>query len=256
MFLNCVLDGSCEELATHVAFPGAEPSRKLIPIIAEHSPHLKKLTLNFKFMKTETKVERFKSVIHSLTSLEQLTDLRLENVDEKLRPILLSLIGQACPFLTRLVVTSFSSSRSSIKKEEILALFIGEVALDMVSKQSAQEIASEPEWLQDAQFSRLELPRTSLTPICSTLKELHLCSPGKISASAGAFILRHLPFLQELNIPGTNTSMAVKTFYKQFHFQEKFEKEFEEAVQRRSKSPPQAVPRRSLNSVFSGNLFK
>jgi len=80
VFLDCVLDESFKELVTHVAFPGAEPNHKLIPTIAKHSPLLKKLTLNFKFMKAGTNLERFKSFICSLTSLEHLTDLTLTEV--------------------------------------------------------------------------------------------------------------------------------------------------------------------------------
>lgn len=167
-------------------------------------------------MKEGTKLERFNSFILSLSSLEHLTDLSLNEVDVNLRPTLLSLIGRASPFLSRLVVTSVNPS--SVKKEDILALLIGERAFEMIGK-SSEETDSEPEWLQDAQFARLELPSTSLTPICFTLKELCFDSSGVLSASAGVFILRHLPLLQKLSIPWMNTSMAVKIFYDQFRFQ-------------------------------------
>ena len=120
---------------------------------------------------------------------------------------------------------------------------------------STEEPDSEPIWLQDAQFARLELHRSSLTPICFTLKELYLYSTGNLSTSAGVFILRHLPLLQELSIPGTCTSMAVEMLYDQFQFQKKFEMDFAEALQRHSKVPPQAVLQRSLNSVFPGNFL-
>ena len=250
--LECVLDCNFKKLSTHVAFPGTEPNPKLITVISECSPHLEKLMLTFKLMKAETKLETLKPFILSLKSLEHLTDLKLVEMNENLRPTLLSLIGISCPVLSRLVVKS-AAGAGCITKEEILALLIGERALGMIPKTSEDP---EPECLEDSQFACLELSRTPLTPMCYTLKELRLVSSGELFASAGALILRHLPLLQVLSIPGTTTSMAVKIFHDQFRFQKIFEKDFESASLHHSEgSPPQTVLQPILSSVSSGNFF-
>jgi len=249
-FLDCVLDESFEDLETYIAFPGCEPNEKLIATIAKRSPFLKKLKLDFSVMKKGTKPKILSPLILPLLSLEHLTDLslRLCKFDEKLRPTLLSLIGKSCPLLSRLEV----EIDSVIKKEDVLAICMGELACDMNSGGS-----NECEWLQDDEFSRLKVPEKLLTPVCFTLKELSLYwstfgrvtddgSSDKFSVSyCAVFILRHLPLLEKLHMPFGECCSAIEHLHQQSRSQLKFEK----AALRHYKGPP------NINSKNLGIIF-
>lgn len=50
LFLDCVLDDSIKELKIHFALPEKEASYQLIPIIANRSPLLTKLGIDFNLM--------------------------------------------------------------------------------------------------------------------------------------------------------------------------------------------------------------
>lgn len=238
------MDNSFEELKIHAAFPGAEPNRKLIPIVAKQSPLLKKLKLDFSVMNSETELKKLKYVIRSLKLLKHLTDLSLDlrKVEEELRPTLLSLISKACPLLSRLEV----AGDGDFKNAEILAIFTGKVDDDVVEKTS-EEPTEEP---QGISLERLELSRTSLAPVCFTLKEFRLLSSAEFPASTAAFILRHLPLLEVFHIPGSSPiSTAVKIIHDQFKFPDKCKKE---ELEKSDAGPsPESI---SQCTIFSGNF--
>lgn len=104
VFLSVVLDSHFLKLKTHIAFPGSEPNPKLISVIAENSPLLQKLLLNFKLMKTEN-TGLLKPLMLPLSSLEHLTKLSLCSLNNQIKTTVLSLIGASCPKLTHLDVT-------------------------------------------------------------------------------------------------------------------------------------------------------
>ncbi len=211
-------------------------------------------------MKSRTKLNILKPLILSLKSLEHLTDLSLylsNNLGGNGRPTILSLIGKSCPLLSKLEILD---TDDVFKKEDILALFMGELAADLIDGTDC-----EPEWFQDAQFGRLEVPSTLLSPICLTLRELKLHwyhsdvifdSPSDVefATSTAIFTLRHLQFLQRLSLPRNFTSMAVKNLHEQLRFQEKFEKDCVKALHERRSTPPPSlfVLQRNLNTTLSG----
>ncbi len=239
------MDEGFEELDTHVAFPGCEPDAKLIPTIAKRSPLLKKLELDFSVMKKETKPHLLRSFIFSLGSLQHLTDLSLslQKLDAKMRPTLLSLVGNSCPSLSKLQIYG----DRVFKKKEICAIFLGDLAFDT--------ILEEPSWREDYDFSRVKVPEKMLTPICSTLKEFRLNDNADVSDSSHwelygystIFILRHLPLLEKLSLP-IAVADAIKVLQEQSSSQVKFEKLCEKSIQRRVGSSSQP----NLKSPFSG----
>ncbi len=200
-------------------------------------------------MKSGTEMTILRPVILSLRSLENLTDLTLcvQELDVKLREILLSLVGNSCPLLTRLDVLGNDVFKN---KKEICSIFMGESAYDTISSGSDEE----PEWLSDDEFSRLKVPEKFLVPMCFTLKELRLSGYGKSSdyleiyGSSSIFILRHLPLLEKFDLP-LPIAVAIKSLYEQS--QVKFEKEFETAFQRRVRGPSET----NLKLPFSGKCL-
>jgi len=161
-FFDCVLDDSIEELEAHVAYPGCEPSSRLIQTIIDRSPLLKKLDLDFRFMNEQTKSEILRPMILSLGSFDHLTDLQLHfpnGQDVNLRASLLSLLRDACPLLTKLHVVG----GGVFSKKEIYGLLMGEEDYNELSSET-----EEPKWLEDSLFSHLKIPEEFLSPICRT----------------------------------------------------------------------------------------
>jgi len=207
-FFKCVLDQDFMELKTHIAFPDSEPNPKLIPIIAERSPLLKKLTINFKLAKLlshqeSTVVDTLLSGIRSLSSLQHLTSLTLTGLEEKPteRTTILSLLGKSCPLLSFL-----SFSGLGVTDKDLLAIILGEAVFDLFPDTSSLQ----PVWCTDnAVLARLVVPKECLTSMCFTLQTLKLNwgqypsladkSKINISGSATAFALRHLPVLLKLD---------------------------------------------------------
>jgi len=233
-FMECVLDDSFQQLKTHIAFPGTEPDSKLILAISKHSPLLKKLELDFKWMKSDgiDIMDKLKPSILSLDSLEHLAHLELNALSSIIGASVLSLIGKACPSLSRLVVSGYR-----FKKRDVLAIVLGEMVEEVMPVSQHQE----PEWLRDDSPKLLVVPPAHRTPLCSTLTELIFMwekpddadyDEEVFSPPIAAFALRHFPLLEKMNAP-VPTSMAIKILNdaKQFKFQTKFEKKCEEAAQ-------------------------
>ncbi len=234
-FMECVLDTSFRDLKTHIAFPGTEPDSKLILAISKHSPLLKKLELDFKWMKSDgiDVMDKLKPSILSLDSLEHLAHLELNALSSIIGASVLSLIGKACPSLSRLVVSGYR-----FKKRDVLAIVLGELVEEVMPISQHQE----PDWLQDDSLKLLVVPPEHRTLLCSTLEELNFMweKPNDadhdeelFSPAIAAFALRHFPLLKKMNAP-VPTSMAIKILIDvtQLKFQTEFQKKCEEAAQR------------------------
>jgi len=234
-FMECVLDNSFQKLKTHIAFPGTEPDSKLILAISKHSPLLKSLKLDFKWMKCDGKynMDKLKPVILSLDSLEHLDHLELHSLNSSIGSSVLGLLGKACPSLSRLVVSGYR-----FKKRDVIAIVLGRLVEEVMPISQHQE----PEWLQDDSLKLLVVPPAHRTPLCSTLTELSFMweNPDDadyeeelFSPAIAAFALHHFPLLKKMNAP-VPTSMAIKILngVAQFKFQTEFEKKCEEAAQR------------------------
>jgi len=250
VFLDSVLDDTFQELETHVAFPETSPNSKLMPTIIKHSPHLKKLTLDFNLMKNdgEAVLEELKLMMLSLSSFERLTSLCLSQLDDKLRPATLSHLGRVCPSLTHLSIIG----SSNVNKKEVLALIVGGL-LDELLPNSTEE----PDWFKDSALDRLVVPSEFLSPLCNTLLQLHFrweddSDHQGFSASAAAFALRHFRSLQYLGglVP---TTMGVKFLHdaEKTSIQNIFEKSCRKAADRQGNSAP-LVLQRNLDAPFSG----
>ena len=89
------------------------------------------------------------------------------------------------------------------KDEDILAVFIGNL-MELDETERAQH---------SDYLARLELPVTSLNPVCFTLKKFRVFSTAKISDATACFVLRHVPLLEELYIWDSSTVDALKLLY-------------------------------------------
>jgi len=230
-----VLDSSILELETHISFPDSKPNPKLIQTIANQSPLLEKLTIDFREMGTgrepaEKMLEKLiKPIIYSLNSIKHLTCLRLYNLGQSYRSVL-SLIGKSCPLLSHLSVSGFHPG-----KRDIFAIIMGDVVDNLRPALSFDDPFSikknkQPTCLEDDFLQGLKVPTEFLTPLCFTLKDLQLSNSNRkkkesryvssrlgydrfeFSSSLVAFALRHFPRLEKMdeNVP---TSEAIRLLY-------------------------------------------
>jgi len=191
-FLECILDENFLELETHISLPKMDPDSKLIPTIADCSPLLQKLKLNFEGMKKEKKfenVEKLKPVILSLNSLDHLTCLSLHNLDKSYRRVL--------RFLGKLKLSHLSLGGFNIETQDVLAIVLGEL-LDNIPE-------SDLGIVDGIVLNVVQIPSEYLTPLCSTLSHLEIGetvgyreASWKINFSTAAFALLHLPCLQKM----------------------------------------------------------
>jgi len=250
VFLDCVLDDSFEELEIDAVLPYHQyPDQKVITTIANRSSSLAKLSINFTFMKPRETLDPF---ILSLSALQNLTSLSLHEIntgfgannwDNKMS--VFKCIGQSCPLLSYLSVSGFT-----VWKAVLSLIVVGELVDGIMLTKNHRET----KWSLDATLQRLRVPPEYLTPLCSTLKHLHI----KISKSycydsmnsTLAFALRHLPMLQNLD----SNSMAVKIFYDTCGLiDSKMQSEFEE-VCRKAKNVSNfssALPGKICNDICS-----
>lgn len=198
LFLDSVLDDSIKELSISIGLPETEDSYHLIPVIANQSPELTKLSIGFSWMKervydgreSERKLE---TVFRSLASLSCLTHLDL-NIFISQREALLvyGLVGEVCPLLSSLKVCCFETKDGDIfagNDEFIVALVMGKSA-------SIFHCDDRPSWCEFGALDRIDVPEEFRTQICSSLRELDQVF-GYLSASAAAFALRNLTLLQK-----------------------------------------------------------
>lgn len=202
VFLDCVLDSTIKEFETHAAFPGSEPSLKLIPTIVKHSSLLKKLKIDFSLIKKGLSVGKVAPLITSLSTLHCLTSLDLYQLDKSHRSVL-KYIGNSCPLLSHL---SISGLRVSPK--DILSIILGEFAHQLFTERDAKKI-----WDKLDSLEILQAPVEVMAPICFTLRHLKLGDSdwdkkSDSRWSAVAFALRHLPFLGKMD--GHSTSFGVE----------------------------------------------
>jgi len=199
-----VLDDTIKELETHVAFPGTEPNPKLIPAIENNASFLTNLKLNFKSMKGTTPIEKTNQMISSLSSLEYLTRLSLDQLPE-LHRSMLKFVGSSCPLLTHLSITGFR-----IMPHDVLLILLGDLAETLFPQYGEKK-----PWTEDDALRLLQVPPQLLTPLCFNLQNLRLddvdwdtnvCS----SCAIVTFCLRHLPSLEKMD--GLSTSIGVQSF--------------------------------------------
>lgn len=215
VFLDCVLDESFQKLKTLVTIPGFEPNSKLVSTIVERCPELQMLDLTFELMEKKEiwPKEKLEPLILPLSSLHRLRSLTLSYLDQS-QKLLLRLIGKSCPSLKYLKVLAYNSITA---KEIVLAVVLGELIDQLVSNWS-EEL---PEWFKDETLWGLRIPPKYLTPLCSTLSSfiIHVTTEledGDIETvkdSTGAFTLRHLPFLQILDMGYSMAPGGVKLLY-------------------------------------------
>lgn len=270
------MEEDIKELKIHAAFPDSLPNPKLITTIAKWSPHLEKLTLDFKLMKKiKTKLyscdevedleelEKLKLVIQSLDSLQHLTHLLLFGLEYTPKFIVLSLIGKSCPKLNHLTV-----ERCEMWAKLLLALIFGEFLSELADFNNESESDS---WWGDDALENLVVPIEFLTPICSSLRELRLLggydtenrhsSSGfaeilYVSEYAVAFALRHFPKLQR--IYGMRTSMAVTSLHDsdEWESRDRFRMACQGAAERGNFNLPKRFLLRNLSCTYNGNLVK
>lgn len=213
VFLDVVLDHHFKELKTLLVSPFSVPwaCTKLIPTITQHSPHLEKLTINFKITETTYKsgeCEEIKSFILSLGSFQHLTQLSLLELEGSARLKVLSLIGKACPALTH-----FTIEGTYLCKKHILVLILGECETNLLDLNKPL-----PSWCEGETLEHLVVEAKFLSPICSTIRELKFemktnSRRNEIRKSEAAFALKHLPLLQVVD-QRFPTSLAVLCLYK------------------------------------------
>ncbi len=187
LFLDTILDDSFKELEIHAALPGKEASYQLMQIIADRSPLLTKLTMDFTLMKraddSRESERKFEAVIQSLASLCNLKELHLMGMSNREDLLMHSLIGEVLPKLSSLRVTGGDD-------EFILALIMGKYA-------GLFHAEDRPSWCEISQLERIDVPAEFRTKICSSLRELLFGSYGFCSPAAAAFLLRNIPLLQK-----------------------------------------------------------
>ncbi len=279
VFLSVVLDEHFLELETHVAFPGSKPNPKLISSIAENSPLLKNLKLNFKLMK-DFSTQQIKPLMLPMRSLEHLTNLTLSFLSNQIRTTVLSLIGSSCPKLTHLTVSGFRFGKKDVlaimfgeKIDELFPIHLGDIEwfnAFVFDEERFPNYLEEPEWFHDEELELLEVSSEYLTPLCLTLQALTFDwiedddTTNYPGPSVWAFLLRYLPSLQTLEVWNDRVrlevmlSWAIKLLYlvEQTRMKTKFEKECQRAVERLDNIPPRKLNLgRNLTSSFPGNIF-
>ncbi len=132
-----------------------------------------------------------KSALLPLSSLHNLTNLFLYNLDKSHRSIL-SLIAECCPSLTHLSVSGFRFG-----KKDILALVLGRLADYLLPLAKI----SRPEWKEDYALQNLVVPGKYLSSLCFTLRHFHVGDHeyNSLSKSVAVFLLRHFPFLEKID---------------------------------------------------------
>lgn len=139
LFLDTVLDDSFKELKIPAALPGKEESYQLIQIIADRSPLLTKLTIDFSWMgradNSRESERKFEAIIQSLSTLVHLTDLHLMGMSNREDLLIHSLIGDLSPQLHSLRVSgSLNHGGHSCRDDEfILDLIMGKYLNQLVS---------------------------------------------------------------------------------------------------------------------------
>lgn len=268
VFLDCVLDGSFHELTTHMAFPSSEPNSNLIATIANQSPQLKKLKLDFSLMKLQTEVSKLKSALLPLSSLHDLTNLFLYNLD-KSHSSVLRLIGELCPSLTHLSVSGFC-----VGKKDILSLVLGRLVDYLLPP--TKSLRPWSEWKEDRAFQHIVVPDKYLSSLCFTLQNLQLGVNGKnmeVSASyvnygvnfavsvnfdepSAVFLFRHFLSLQKIDgcVPTVGAIKILRTgesgiVKERSIIQAKFEKACQEASSGLQLFSNSTLP------VFSGIIY-
>jgi len=208
-FFDCVLDESITDLDLPTCEPNFGTDPRLFEVIARRAPHLTYLFIDFLNVNVE-KMCFFdhKAFTNCLFSLKHLNKLYLMNFSLHLSPAeyisFLSHLGNLCPQLTYLCLAS-----DSFEEEHVLALVLGERAC--IIPKSAKKRMWGANW---SNMNSIQISKEYLTPICFSLKELAVwyptedekdcedCSGGEKftsnAFSSAAFVLRHLPNLEEM----------------------------------------------------------
>ena len=205
-FFDCVLDESITALDLPTCEPNFGTDPKLFEVIAHRAPHLTYLFIDFECSEQMCFFVQ-KAFTNCLFSLKHLNKLYLMDFSCHLSPAeyisFLSHLGNSCPQLTYLYLTS-----DRFEEEHILALVLGERAY--IIPKSAKKRMWGADW---SNMHSIQISKEYLTPICFSLKELDVwyptedekgcddCGGEKLTSNAlssAAFVLRHLPNLEEV----------------------------------------------------------
>lgn len=178
--------------------------------ITQKATKLKTLKIDFRSLKQKTPIENVSPVITSLNLLEHLTSLSLHQLEKKHKSVL-CLIGKSCPLLSTLIICG---KKFKLDDFDVMSILLGEADARLCAFGSGEY--------------HLRLPHKTLTPMCSTLRNLNL---GKLDlVDSLVFALHHLPHLE--NLDGEWTCVAIKLLY------DSYATENEQAQPKRSKLEP------------------
>ena len=196
----------------NVAGPGGIADLEAIPTIAQCSPYLSSLILNFEVLDRKLSAGKIKPMLQSLNRLTNLTSLTLKNIEIAQKDSLVFL-GSAVPRLKHLTFMELI-----IEKEYLLNLLLGE----NISKLAERNI-------DEDKLYQYQLPSSWISPFCHTLESLELempdekkkliafCEFTSISPSIVACCIRHMPALQEFGSTSSSVPTAVKMLHQNSH---------------------------------------
>jgi len=227
-FLDSILD-ECfvDNLEINMPYAALESYSQLFSIIAHRCPKLKSLSITFySFTKLppnyiSSRLDDFNlsQVDHRLNCLEMLD---LHNGPHCSYPYchytdplvvkgsILSIVAEYCSALTSLTVSNFY-----LRNNDMLALITGASAKILFPNHGDQ-------WTQtnDSVIKSLRVPTELMTPLCFTLRRLHLIRRGNfylcdphISGCAAAFALKHLLELRTATEYPFKTIEAITIIY-------------------------------------------
>ncbi len=237
LFLACILNDGIEELKIPVTFQYLDLNPAVMGVVAERAPNLKKLKLDLSRIKKDTRYKETIPLITSLSPLVHLTHLSLYYLSNQNRLILQSL-GKSCPSLSYLKVSRQGFRLADMDVEGIV---LGELAGDL---------------LLESKECLLQVPPELLTPLCHSLRHLHLSNlTFNRYCHSVVFALLHLPNLEKMD--GDFTCMAIKILH-DFYSKGKEEKlkEFQDKcreIANRNKDPSQNLAP-IFNPTFSGDI--
>ncbi len=244
LFLACVLDDSLEELKIPVTFPFKEVNPNLLTVVGQYGGNIQTLKLNFSRVKQSTSYSTMMPMIKGLSSLQHLTSLSLYYLSDYNR-LILQPLGKACPSLTYLKI----SRGCRVEELDVDNIILGELGEHI---------------LLDTEEYSLQVPTELLSPICFSLRHLHLAEPFWEDYNDKYFLpyyhpivfaLRHLPRLEKLD--GYSTCMGIKLLHDAYANQDKeaqtkFEAKCKECVPD-DFDMDQNLPYRT--PTFSGKIF-
>ena len=187
-FLDVILDDHLDEITAAFDDEDGHWDEEIVPTIVSRSPSVRTLNLHWA---EKTHPYLTETLSSDLSRLRRLTSLNLHQLPEQCKSIAFC-IGRSCPTLQNLRL-GFSSS--TLTSEELIRIFY---SADLAALQQAAAAAPN----QPARaYHTCQVSARMLYPFCQTLQKVRVNrteSPDADLVDAIAFLLRHLPRLQEL----------------------------------------------------------